>query len=197
MKIKRTESAVKVSLKKPVMPAKAGMTPRIPLQNFLKLAAKGAGLWFLAAVLSSAPALAGEAVKVTVTVSKAWARATVPGQQVAGAYLQISSSENAALVSAKSPVAKNVEIHVMSMEAGMMSMRQIDRLELPAGKTVALAPGGYHLMLTGLKQPLKKGDVVPLHLTIQGKNKSRSVVKVNAEVREIGVADADTTHSHP
>ena len=65
----------------------------------------------------------------------------------------------------------------MSMQAGMMSMRQIDCLELPAGKTVALAPGGYHLMMTELKQPLKKGDTVPLILTIEGKNKSRLVVK--------------------
>ena len=149
-------------------------------------------LSMLVLLLSATPALAGKAV--TVTASKAWARATVPGQQVAGAYLEISSIENAALVSAKSPVAKNVEIHVMSMEAGMMSMRQIDRLELPAGKTVALAPGGYHLMLTGLKQPLKKGDSVPLILTIQGKNKPRSAVKINAEVRESGEADAK--HSH-
>lgn len=147
-------------------------------------------LLLLGAVLSAAPALAGDAV----TVSNAWARATVPGQQVAGAYLEISSSEDAALVSAKTPAAKNVEIHVMRMEAGMMSMRQIDRLELPAGKAVALAPGGYHLMLTGLKQPLKKGGVIPLRLTIEGKNKSRSVVKVNAEVREMGETDAK--HSH-
>ena len=152
-------------------------------------------LSMLALILSATPVLAGKTV--TVTVSKAWVRATVPGQQVAGAYLKISSIENAALVSAKSPVAKNVEIHVMSMEAGMMSMRQLDRLELPAGKTVALAPGGYHLMLTGLKQPLKKGDTVPLRLIIEGKNKSRSVVKINAAVRGVeGTStDAGTMHT--
>ena len=148
-------------------------------------------LLVLGATFNAAPALAGK----TITVSNAWARATVPGQQVAGAYLQISSIENAALVSAKSPVAKNVEIHVMRMEAGMMSMRQIDRLELPAGKSVTLAPGGYHLMLTGLKQPLKKGDTVPLRLTIQGKNKARSVVKINAAVRGVEATNIDTTHS--
>jgi len=152
-------------------------------------------LLVLGAAFSSTPVLAGKTV--TVTASNAWARTTVPGQPVAGAYLEISSVENAALVSAKSPVAKNVEIHVMSMEAGMMSMRQIDRLELPAGKTVALAPGGYHLMLTGLKQPLKKGDSVPLRLTIQGKNKAHSVVKINAVVRgmEETSTDAGTMHS--
>lgn len=147
-------------------------------------------LLVLGTVFSSTSVLAGKTV--TVTASNAWARATAPGQQVAGAYLEISSSENAALVSAKSPAAKNVEIHVMRMEAGMMSMRQIDRLELPAGKVVTLAPGGYHLMLTGLKQPLKQGDIVPLRLTIQGKNKARSVVKINAAVREITQTDADT-----
>ena len=152
-------------------------------------------LWVLGAAFSAPPALAGKTVMVT--VSNAWARATVPGQQVAGAYLEISSIENAALVSAKSSAAKNVEIHVMSMEAGMMSMRQISQLELPAGKTVALAPGGYHLMLTGLKQPLKKGDTVPLRLTILGKNKTRSVVKINAVVRGVEQTNtnADTMHS--
>lgn len=155
-------------------------------------------LLLLGATFSSTPVLAGKAV--TVTVNNAWVRATVPGQQVAGAYLEISSIENAALVSARSSAAKNVEIHVMSMEAGMMSMRQISQLELPAGKTVTLSPGGYHLMLTGLKQPLKKGDTVPLRLTIQGKNKARSVVKINAAVRGIADTDTDTNttpaHSH-
>ena len=162
------------------------------------LIGRGVCLLVLGAAFSSTPVLAGKTVTVMVTVSNAWVRATVPGQQVAGAYLEISSIENATLVSAKSPAAKNVEIHVMSMEAGMMSMRQLDRLELPAGKTVALAPGGYHLMLTGLKQPLKKGDTVPLRLIIEGKNKSRSVVKINAAVRGIADTDADTdtTHSH-
>ena len=164
------------------------------------LIGRGVCLLVLGAAFSSTPVLAGKTVTVMVTVSNAWVRATVPGQQVAGAYLEISSIENATLVSAKSPAAKNVEIHVMSMEAGMMSMRQLDRLELPAGKTVALAPGGYHLMLTGLKQPLKKGDTVPLRLTIQGKNKVRSVVKINAAVRGIADTDADTntapSHSH-
>lgn len=152
-------------------------------------------LLLLGATFSSTPVLAGKAV--TVTVSNAWARATVPGQQVAGAYLEISSIESAALVGANSPVAKKVEIHVMSMQAGMMSMRQIDRLELPAGKSVTLAPGGYHLMLTRLKQPLKKGDSVPLRLTIQGKNKARSVVKINAAVRGITDTDADTDANAP
>ena len=119
-----------------------------------------------------------------VTVSQAWVRATVPGQKVAAAYMEIRSSENATLVSAASPAAKTAEVHQMSMDGGVMKMRETPRLELPAGKTIALKPGGYHVMLTDISKPLKVGDSVPITLTVETADKHRSTIEIKAEVRD-------------
>jgi periplasmic copper chaperone A len=119
-----------------------------------------------------------------VTISKPWVRATVPGQKVAAAYMEIRSSENATLVGAASPAAKTAEVHEMSMDNGVMKMREIPRLELPAGKTVALKPGGYHVMLTDIVKPLKAGDSVPITLTVETADKRRSTIEIKAEVRD-------------
>lgn len=121
-----------------------------------------------------------------VQVAQAWARATAPGQQVAGAYLQITSAVPAKLVAASSPVAGRVEIHSMRMEGGVMRMRQLRSLDLPAQQAVKLEPGGLHLMLRDLKRPLKSGDKVPLRLTIEPAGKKKSVVNVELEVRNTG-----------
>ena len=69
-----------------------------------------------------------------------------------------------------------------------MKMRAVPGLELPAGKPVDLKPGGYHVMLMDLKQPLKAGDTVPLTLVVEGKDKKRQTVEVKATVRELGAA---------
>ena len=91
-----------------------------------------------------------EAVHAQVTVSQPWARPTAPGQKVGAAYMELKSTQAAALVSAASPVAGATEVHEMKMEGGVMKMRAVARIELPAGKTVKLEPGGYHIMLMGL-----------------------------------------------
>ncbi len=119
----------------------------------------------------------------TVTVTHAWARATAPGQRVAGVYLEISSAEPSKLVAASSPVAGSAEIHVMRLENGIMTMRQLESLELSAKQTVKLEPGGLHIMLLDLKSPLKLGDKVPLRITLQRADSSKTVVEVQAEVR--------------
>ena len=116
-------------------------------------------------------------------VVQAWARATAPGQQVAGAYLKITSAVPAKLIAASSPVAGSVEIHSMRLEGGIMKMRQLRDLDLPANKTVKLEPGGLHLMLLDLKTPLKPGDRVPLRLTVQRANQGSLEMEVRAEVR--------------
>lgn len=128
------------------------------------------------------PALAS----AQISIDEAWVRGTVPGQRTTGAYMQITSSEAASLISASSPAAGNVEIHAMEMDGNIMKMRPVARLALPAGKTVGFKSGGYHFMLTDLVQPLKNGDKVPLFLTFEGKDAKRSSVKVEAEVRELG-----------
>jgi|SRR5579864_1077537 len=119
-----------------------------------------------------------------VTVSKPWVRATVPGQKVAAAYMEIYSSENATLVGAASPAAKTAEVHEMSMDGGVMKMREVGRLALPAGKTVELMPGGYHVMLTDIAKQLKAGDSVPITLMVETADKRRSTIEVKAEVRD-------------
>jgi hypothetical protein len=128
----------------------------------------------------AAPALA------QVAISDAWVRGTVAGQQATGAFMRLTSATNATLVGVASPAAKVVEIHEMKHESGMMKMSAVDRLPLPAGKAVDLTPGGYHVMLMGLAQPLKEGDTVPITLTFEDKAGAKQAVVVRAPVRALG-----------
>ena len=118
------------------------------------------------------PALAASVV----TVEQAWVRPTVPGQQGTGGYMKLTSSESRRLVSASSPLAGVAEIHEVKMEGDVMKMRALSALELPAGKTVELKPGGLHLMLMDLKRPLPVGTSVPLTLVLKDSRGSESRV---------------------
>lgn len=135
-------------------------------------------------LLGSAIALADAGVKVT----NVWARSTAPGQTVAAAYLSLVSSAPAALVRAESPAAKVVELHEMKMEGDVMKMRAVPKIELPAGKEVKLEPGGLHVMLIDIKQPLKVGEKVPLTLLFEAGGKTEKV-DVDAEVKDAKGAD--------
>jgi copper(I)-binding protein len=114
-----------------------------------------------------------------VTVSNAWVRATVPGQEVAGAFMDIRSDANARLVSASSTVIPRVELHAMKMDGDVMRMREVKAIELPKDTTVSLKPGGYHIMLMNLKKPIAAGDKIPLTLVIETQGK-REKVQVEA-----------------
>lgn len=127
-----------------------------------------------------------------VAVNDAWVRAPAPGQKVAAAYMELTSRVNLSLVAVASPAAASVELHNTAVEEGVMKMRPVRRIELPAGKTVKLAPGGLHAMLVDLKQPLKAGDKVPLTLTVRRADHA-SVFTVQAVVRE---AAAEKPHQH-
>jgi copper(I)-binding protein len=118
-----------------------------------------------------------------VTATEAWVRATVPGQQVAAGYVKLRSDEPAALVGVRTPAAGHAEIHEMSLQNGVMKMRPVQKIPLPAGRTVELKPGGYHLMLMELPHPLQAGDKVQLTLTVEGKSGRREDVRLEAEVR--------------
>ena len=120
-----------------------------------------------------------------VTVKDSWVRGTTPAQKATGAFMQITSSDAATLLSASSPAAGVVEIHTMKMEDGVMKMRALPKLDLPAGKAVQLQPGGNHVMLMDLKQQMKPGDVVPITLKIEGKDKKVQTVEIKAEVRDL------------
>jgi hypothetical protein len=131
-------------------------------------------------------AVAGTAAAQVVEVKDPWARATAPGQKAGGVFMQLKSPGGGALVAAESPAANVVEIHEMAMEGNVMRMRAIPKLDLPAGQTVELKPGGYHVMLIDLKAPLKKGDMVPVKLKVQGKDGKPAEIEVKAEVRDMG-----------
>ena len=102
-----------------------------------------------------------------VHIDKAWVRATVQGQKATGAFMQLTAPQNTQLVAVSSPAAGVSEIHEMTMEGGVMKMRAMPALDLPAKKTVELRPGGYHLMLMDLKTPLTQGSTVALTLTFK------------------------------
>lgn len=121
-----------------------------------------------------------------VKVEQAWLRATVPGQEVAGAYLNITSAVNARLVGVSSPVAASAQLHSMSMKQGVMEMRELKDIALPKNKTVKLAPGGMHVMLFDLKQVLKPGEVIPLILDVVTSPAHHEKIEVKMEVRDLG-----------
>ncbi|MDP1690930.1 MAG: copper chaperone PCu(A)C [Burkholderiaceae bacterium] len=126
------------------------------------------------------------------TIDHPWARPTLPGQMVGGAYLGIRNGGVAGdrLLGASMAAAK-VEVHEMRMEGDVMRMREIGTLDLPAGKTLTLAPGGLHLMLMGLKAPLKIGDKLPLKLRFE----KAGEIEVLLQVENKPAAGADI-HKH-
>ncbi len=134
-------------------------------------------------VVSFAVLLAAFAAQAQVTVKDAWVRATVVQQKATGAFMQLQSSQDAKLISAQSPVAGVVEVHEMTMDGGVMKMRAVPSLALPAGKTVDLKPGGYHVMLMDLKGQVKDGDTVPVTLVVEGKDGKRQNIEVKAAAR--------------
>jgi hypothetical protein len=146
------------------------------------------------AALAAATLLALPAWAQT-TVSEPWVRGTVAQQKATGAFMQITSTQGGRLVSAASPMAGVVQIHEMKMDGNMMKMAEVPALDLPAGKMVELKPGGYHVMLLDLKQPLKAGDMVPITLTVQGQDGKTQTIEVKAPVKALG-APAMPGHDH-
>ena len=120
-----------------------------------------------------------------ISIKDAWARATAPGQVNGSAGVVITSKKDARLIAVKSAVADSAEIHSMSMDNGVMQMRQLDYLELPAKQPITLGPGGNHLMLFGLKHPLKAGTTLPLTLTVQYADKRTENIKIKAQIRSL------------
>lgn len=127
-----------------------------------------------------------------VQIKDAWARATAPGQVNGSVGVVITSKKDARLIAVKSAVAESAEIHTMTMDNGVMQMRQLDYLELPANQPVTLGPGGNHLMLLGLKRPLKEGSTLPLTLTVQYADKKTEKISTKAQVRSL----TESHHQH-
>ena len=120
-----------------------------------------------------------------VRVENAWVRSTVPAQKATGAFMRLVSPADASLVVAASPAAANVEIHESSMTDGVMRMRAVQRVPLRANQAFDMKPGGYHVMLMGLRAPLNAGEHVPITLTFEDASGKRSTVEVSAVVRPL------------
>ena len=134
-----------------------------------------------------------------VAVDGAWARASVQGQKATGAFMRLTSPEATRLVRAESAVAGVVEVHEMKMEGDVMKMRAVPGLDLPAGQTVDLKPGGYHVMLMDLKAPLAKGASVPLTLVFQDAKgvESQQQVQVPVATMAPGAQAGQGAHDGP
>lgn len=141
-----------------------------------------------------------------IQVKEPWVRGTVAQQKATGAFMQLNAPQDMRLVEARSPVAGVVELHEMAMENNVMKMRAVPGIDIPAGKGAELKPGGLHVMLLDLKKQLKEGDTVPLTLVLEGKDKKRQSIEVNAPVRALGSrnsagkagnAEQDRQHGQP
>jgi copper(I)-binding protein len=133
----------------------------------------------LAGALFSTGALA------QVTVSDAWVRATVPQQKNTGAFMRMRSAAAVKVVAVRTPAAASAQLHQMQMQGQTMTMHAVDAVALPAGEEVTFGPGGYHVMLFGLKQQLKAGDSVPLTLVVEDAAHKREEVNVAVAVKPI------------
>lgn len=145
----------------------------------------------IAALLASFQAWAGG-----VTVIESWTRATVPGQESGTVYLRIVSQQEARIIAVASSAADSAGMHSMTHENGVMRMRELEALPLPAGQEVELSSSGSHIMLTGLKQPFKAGDSVPLTLTIQLADKRKEKIMVKVKVKPFTVDNKAHEHQH-
>ena len=154
----------------------------------MSCAAALSGMVLLSACDSAPPTEApieSENASSEISISKAWSRETAEGQDAGGAFMTIANTGNGAdrLLGGTTPVAEEVQVHTVDMTGGVMRMRQLkDGLEIPAGGTVMLAPGNFHIMLMQLKQPLKQQTTVPVTLQFE----KAGEVEVELVVQPVG-----------
>lgn len=128
-----------------------------------------------------------------VQVSDAWVRETVPGQSVGAAYMRIRSKERIDLFRVESAVSRSAELHQMSMQGGLMKMRELKSVGIDAGREVALKPGETHIMLVDVKRPLRPGEKVVLKLNVRRLDGSAFAITVRAPVKSVA---AEAAHEH-
>jgi periplasmic copper chaperone A len=145
------------------------------------------------ALTLAAPAFAHDITFGPLELNAPFARATLPNAPVAGGFLTIvnTGTEDDRLVSATAEIARETQIHEMAMEGDVMKMRQLtEGIAIPAGETVTLEPGGYHIMFMGLSGPFIEGETVPVTLTFE--NAGEVVVDLHVEG---AAADAAAGHA--
>ena len=143
--------------------------------------------FFLAAValfglVALNPALAADSVTLrrSLTITRLWTNATPPGAPTATGYVTVTNSGTTAdrLVGVSSSVAGPGMLHQMTFSNGIASMRMVDGIDIPPGKTVTLDPNGFHMMFDTLTAPLKTGDQLPVTLTFQKAGKVDAVLQI-------------------
>jgi len=147
--------------------------------------ARAAVCAFLIAIFPAAALRADEVKAGDLVISQAWSRATPGGAKIGGGYLTIENKGSTPdrLIGGSADIAGKIEVHEMAMNNGVMKMRPLDKgLAIEPGKTVKLAPGGYHLMMFDLKSPLKQGDKVPVTLEFEKAGK----IQVSLDVQGVG-----------
>ena len=146
--------------------------------------------FFVLVAVVAAPAQAVEVKAGDLVISQGWSRATPKGAKIGTGYLTIENKGSTPdrLVSVSADIAGKADVHEMAMKNGVMTMRPVENgLTIDPGKTVKLAPGGYHLMLFDLKSPLKQGDTLPITLEFEKAGK----VNVSLQVEGIGAQGPD------
>ncbi|HYD71578.1 MAG TPA: copper chaperone PCu(A)C [Candidatus Binatia bacterium] len=138
---------------------------------------------------SETPRGAEEAPAAALRAENAWAAPTPGGVDVSAGYLTLVNDAAAedVLLSASSARAERVEVHEMTMEGGVMQMRAVARLAIPAGQSVELAPSGRHLMFYGVTQPFAVGETIPVRLTFE----RAGDIDVSLPVRRPGASTAE------
>ncbi len=135
-----------------------------------------AALLAVSVAACGAPASNGGGIKVAGT----WTTATPPGAPSASGYMEITNTGSSTdrLTAVSSPLAAGAMLHDMDIANGIASMRMLDGIDIPAGKTITLAPNGLHIMFVTLKQPLKTGDSFPVVLTFAKAGKVEATLPV-------------------
>jgi copper(I)-binding protein len=140
-----------------------------------------AALWVCAAFTAHAQ----------VEVRDAWVRATGQGQKATGVFMNLTAKKATRLVGVKTDLTSSAEVHEMKMEKDVMKMQAVKALDLPAGKTVALKPGSYHVMLMDLSKPLDEGSPVVLTLLFEDAAGVKTQQEVNAVAKKMAMGGKD------
>ena len=139
---------------------------------------------FLLALFASSPVHAQTSGSNTIIIEHPWARATPAGAKTAAAYVTLINTGPSAdrLLGATSPVTDKIQFHKESEENGVARMRELQTVEVAAGAKVSFKPGDMHMMMVGLKQPLKEGQTIPLALRFE----KAGNIDVTASVAKVG-----------
>jgi copper(I)-binding protein len=140
-----------------------------------------AALWVCAAFTAHAQ----------VEVRDAWVRATGQGQKATGVFMNLTAKKATRLVGVKTDLTSSAEVHEMKMEKDVMKMQAVKALDLPAGKTVALKPGSYHVMLMDLSKPLDEGSPVVLTLLFEDAAGVKTQQEVNVVAKKMAMGGKD------